>query len=875
MASVPNQYAIFNAESTKNLVYVIKITGVPTVFTTVSPSTRIIFGDPAVKFGIPGYVFGGLRPYNDANGNPLFMNLLDLDGSSLALNQRIEPESGKSTVSTITLSFVDKDGYMTKVCSPGVIIPEILGAEVLLYIGFAQTSYPQDFIRVFRGYVSQADIQAGRCTLQVSDANLKRRQQVFFCAQTTVASPVLATDTTIHVTSTNGFFFPILNASSGTDPAVITYVQINSEWIRTELSGNTTFGPYMDPTNPPFTLPMVRGARGSTAATAAAGDTVTAAVQLTDDPMLMALKIMLSGWNGPWASGVSINSVGPSPDSSPFITSTNYVVLPSGVDSVQDYGQVIGDWISIQGSPNNPTTGYYQITGFADQDGQSNRQVIVNATLIKDATAGMTISFRSQFDSYPTECGLAMTPKDVDVQGHLDLRSTFLGNAPGLLTFLITAPVDSGKQFIEEQIYRPLGCYSLTKRGLLSVGITLPPLAGSSLQILDQTNVLNAPDLKVSRVVNSRYFYNQIDYQLDLDDNGDYLTTDSLIDATTFNNIGYASTLQIQSDGLRTARTQPGTTPPSLVPHFEKNSNQTFTDAGIYVTRSQKNFLSRFKTAAAPIMTKVSWQVGSLIEAGDVVQINDGGVLQLANFTNGTRNFGSQLLFVTERTLDLKSGNATLQLVATFNTQLTDRFAVISPSSILSSASTSSAIVITDSFGSKFGLGNEDEKWAGLIGMTVLVHSTDFSVSGTAVFTGFDPLNPYRMLLSPSLGFTPAAGTIVELENYSEVSATDQQAAKTIYAYLDPMVLVVSGVDASNFTVSGAKIGNFFAGCPVRIHSLDFTTDSGLTTDYFVKAIDLGTNKITLTTPLAFTPSTGYQVDLIGFTDGGGPYRMI
>lgn len=867
---IPTNYQIFNAEATKNLVYVVKITGAPSIITSIAPSTRVIFGDPAVKFGA-GFVFGGLRPYTDVNGNPLYQALLDLDNSSISINQRIEPEQGKSTVATITLCFVDKDGYMTKLCSPGVVIPEILGAEVQLYAGYAQTSWPQDFYKIFRGYITQASIKTGKCTLQVSDANLKRRQQLFYCAQTTVTSSVLTTDTTIHVASTSGFFQPFINSTGGVDKAVVTYIGMNGEWIRTAPEGSsTTFTTYPDPSNPGSFLPMHRASRGTNAARGSIGDTINAAVQLTDDPMSMALKVMLSGWGGlPWITGVPVQSVGPFPDPAPFSTAADFIVLPVNVDAVNDYGLVIGDFLGVANSPNNPSAASgYKITGFSDQDGQPNRVINITPPLVKDSASGITAQFFSQFDTYPVDCGLQLTPKDVDVAGHLFIQSTFLGQAPGLLSFFITQVENSGKEWIEKQIYLPVGCFSVTKKGKLSVGISLPPLASTQLQILDQTNICNAQDLEVSRVINSRYFYNEIDYYFDVADDGStYRTQDTDLDGPTFSTIGYASALTIQSNGLRTSTTQP-------VTPYDLNPGQQLTSAGIYVNFATSNLLSRFKTAAAPLTVKTTWQQGSLIEASDVVQLSDNGFLQLANFSNGTRNFGSQLMFVTERTLDLKSGSCTLSLILGFNTQLTDRFAVIAPATILGAGSTSSALILTDSFGSVFGVGNENQKWIGLEGLQITVHDTGYTTTGQTTFTGWDPLNPYRMLLSPALSFTPAAGYILELAPYATDSATDQQTAKNIYAYLNPTVTVVSGIDTSNFTVSSSDIGKFITNGPIRIHSADYTVDSG-TTDNFVKTVDLVHNQITLKTPLSFTPAAGQHVDLIGFPDGLGPYRWI
>lgn len=868
---IPSNFLLFNAESSKNLAYVIKITGVPDVFTSTKIGTRILFGDPGVTFGTPGLVFGGLRSYVNADGST-FRPYLDLESSSMQLNQRIEPEQGKSTVSTVNLSFIDYQGYMTQVCSPGVIIPDILGAEVQIFIGYAEISYPQDFFRVFRGYVSQVEIQSGRCTLQVSDANLKRRQSLFYTAKTTTTATFSSSATSLSVGSTDGFYVLAFGPDGGIDAAVTPYVQVNgNEWLVTEPSGTTSFGSWLDPNVAPHN--MTRSQRGTTAdPSLAAGSTVQAGIQLSDDPMSMALKIMLSGWDGPWVSGVPLLSMGPYPDPNPWVNTSNEIVLPSRVDAVGDYGLVAGDWLSLQNSPLNPSLGYYQISGFGDLDGQSNRVIFLTTTVFKEGPTPGTASFRSQFDTYPVGCGLQLTPKDVDVQGHIDLKNQFLGNTPNLLTIFVTDTVDSGKQFIEQEIYLAAGCYSVTKRGLLSVGLTVPPLAGSTLQVLDKTNILNGPDLKMTRMANSRYFYDEVDYEFDAADDGQtFQSTIVLGDSDAITNIGISQPLTVASQGLRTFTKPTGSGATAGAP----GTYPSPTDAGIYITRFQKNLLSRFKAGSAPLEVKVNWQVGCLIEPGDTVQVNDNGSLFLANFTNGTRDLGSQLLFVTERTLDLKAGMATLQLIPALSTLLSDRFATISPASLVDTGSSTTTVILQPgSFGELFGAA-EYEKWTDLIGLNIIVHNANFSTSGQTVLTGFDTINPLKMLVSPALSFTPASGYIVELANYpSTTTPTDQQAAKTVYAFIDETATVVTGIDASNFTVSSGDVSKFFVGCPVRVHSADYTTDSG-DTDFTVQAINVGTNKITLTSALTFTPSTGLKVDLLGFPDGTGPYRWL
>src|SRR6185437_3037206 len=122
----------FNALQTKNVVIVVDIPGLDIISNTVV-YTKIRYGDP-IHYGDAGLVYGGLRLYGTPGGRGQ-KNLLSLDGS-LTIYQTLEPEQGRGAISTISLSFVDVANYMTQATSPGVIIPDILGAPVRVWLGY-------------------------------------------------------------------------------------------------------------------------------------------------------------------------------------------------------------------------------------------------------------------------------------------------------------------------------------------------------------------------------------------------------------------------------------------------------------------------------------------------------------------------------------------------------------------------------------------------------------------------------------------------------------------------------------------------------------------------------------------------------------------
>jgi hypothetical protein len=287
------------------------------------------------------------------------------------------------------------------------------------------------------------------------------------------------------------------------------------------------------------------------------------------------------------------------------------------------------------------------------------------------------------------------------------------------------------------------------------------------------------------------------------------------------------------------------------------------------------NLLTRYKYGAAIIELTCNWEIGVQIEAGDIVALQDNGQLQISNFDTGQRNLGTQLFEVVNRDLDVKSANCKLQLIAGIGLQYTDRYGVISPSSVVVSGSPSE-LIIQDSFGAQYP-GNEMQKWINFMNQPINLHDADYVNVYSTTITGFSPTNNYQMFIS-GFGSGPApstyAGLIMDIPPYPNTTnkLTDSM-YKNIFAYFSPTVSIVTGISETQFTVASGDVGRFFVGSICRVSSVDFSVWSGDTTEYVVGSIT-GTT-ITLTKPLPFTPAAGYIVTGIGFPDLTGTYRYI
>ncbi|NQY01549.1 MAG: hypothetical protein HRT70_10600 [Flavobacteriaceae bacterium] len=74
------------------------------------------------------------------------------------------------------------------------------------------------------------------------------------------------------------------------------------------------------------------------------------------------------------------------------------------------------------------------------------------------------------------------------------------------------------------------------------------------------------------------------------------------------------------------------------------------------------------------------------------------------------------------------------------------------------------------------------------------------------------------------------------------------------------------------------RIDKFLIDAFVNVHTVNWSSTSTLDTtlqDAQVTNVDTGTNTITVNRSLGFTPDSTYVVDLIGFKDGGLPYRIL
>jgi hypothetical protein len=839
LQDLSDRYLRFNQQSVKNISIVVAIEGADLISSR-TLYTRVRYGDAGIFYGTPGIVYGGLRRVLGVR------DILSFDGSSLNISQTIEPEQGRGSISQMTLAFVDKDQYMTQLIAPGVIIPDILGANVVVSLGFEEISYPEEFSTIFRGKVTSVQAAPGKVILGLSDPNVTRRQNVFFGAKSPLAGNISASQTTIPVLDNSDFHQQILGPDGTYDPGVQTWIKVDDEFMQYAAVGGKPNSTSFVVTR--SALDPLGNAQDMVAHDA--GAEVAAALFLMGNPLDLALKIMLSGWNGPYRTGLLLGSVCYTGDSS-IGSPVNALVLPRGKSWTRDYGASEGDKLTVTGSAVAGNNKAAHILAFADLFDEPDRIAYMDDSFTVELSTTAQVAIRSQYDTLPLEAGVKLRGDDVDVGQHVFLRNTFLSSE--LMSFILLES-EPAKSFIEAELYLPVAAYSLTKKGMLSVGLTTPPIADERIQILTADNILDPASIAPKRDTNNRKFYNRIDWSYDYNAQGNFTSLDYAPDLNSISIIGITSVLPISSRGSRTAL--------------------GFKAA---VDRRSRFLLGRYGRGATQIQVKVNYEVGSTIEAGDTVVLQDGGALQISDFVSGKRGLGAQLFEVLNRSLPLNQGYATLQLVAGLQTNLQDKYATWAPSSTVVAGSTTSAVVIQDSFGVLYPK-DEKRKWKDFIGLRIVVHSYDFTSQAETRLLGFDPSNGYRMLVDPPLPFTPAAGYIVDLANYPDnTDPQDQAIAKLIHIFWDFTIAMAGAASGTQVTVAAGQGARFKPGQPVYAHKPDYSVAfSGqvLSDEAIIESVS--GDVVTLKAPgLGYTPAAGDILELIGFPDNGAPYRWI
>lgn len=722
---------------------ILEIDGFTKVYGAVDIKEVIKYGDEGLDYGDAGIVYGGLRsvlnqsPYISFSG-----------GTTTTIRQQLNPDKGTAeSISSIRVAIIDKNGEVSsELVTPGTTgspVFDVLGRHCRIWFGFQGSEWKTDFIVIFRGTIDSVENGAGIVNLNINSPDSRKKGIIFQQATTELNGSITAGSTVLTVDSTADFLDPTITLPDGTvgkDDDITFAVRIDDEIITYEATTSTQF------------QTLTRGALGTTAASHADNASVESIVVLSGNSIDLALKLLFSGKQGPYLSALPIENF---VDINGSLSVANSVFF-QGVDLSLEHNIQIGDYVTITGASNgaNNVTDNI-ISGISTTDSGSYIVLGGAAALVSETDSAGVCDFRSQYDVFPD--GAAMRAEDVDVAEHQLIKTRFLNDVSDY-TFVLSEEIEL-KEFISEQIYNPLGAYSLPRKSQASLGFHLAGLLpGGTIKQLNSTNVLSPDKIKITRST-SKNFFNAVVYKYD----------ERTLEPGKFDSI--LSTINTDSRdripvGVR-----------ALI--IESRGMTTANSAEQKATSATSRRLNKYKFGAEYIKgVTVNLKTGFDLEIGDVV-VFDFSSLKVADITEeGSRAGATRLMQIDNKTFNIKNGQIQFDLVDT-NFSQTNRYGLISPSSLVKSGVSTTQFIIKASYNTtRYGV-DEWRKWNNFVGSKITVRSNDGATTGDAIITN---ISGNQITVDTSLGFTPSADMIMQFSLYEEFQPL--QNAKLLYAFM-------------------------------------------------------------------------------------------
>lgn len=792
---------------------ILEIDGAPNIYSAIVTLELPRFDmTPVLYFDDPDLFFDkGIEMSNSRQ-------LISLSGSGSKIqNQLDRDKAATSSISNLNIELIDKDGQISTLVSPRQTFTDILNRSCTVYLNFEGGLHPEDSIVIHRGSITRVKNNAASSLIQISHPERKKRQKIFIPASTKLTAQALVGDTTITVASTTEF----LNQSVA--DGLKSYIRVGDEYIRYTATTATEF------------TGCTRGQLGSTSAQHEIGDSANSIYRFENPAINLALKLMMSGC-GAWGESDALYFGAYSPtELDPTILFFNHFNIQKKV------GFVVGDFVSVTGATDPANNSIFEILDYGTTDNGSWLQV--TGSFVTELSTTATCTFTSQFDVYPD--GMGMNGNEVDVERHLLIADRFVSSIPDM-DFRLDKEIT--QEFISKELFLPSNIYSIPREAKASLGITAPPIADERSLFLDSTNIVNASSIAPERGLNE-FFYNSIVYKYNYDTLEDrFLKGYVEYSADSYNRfeltgekIGNQS-LVIESKGLRD-------------------------DAGtnIIVSLNAKNTLSIFEFAPEVIPdVKVMSREGIKLEVGDVVAFGD-PALKVLNVESGSRDGDVKLYEVINKSLDIKTAEVVITLLQTsFDSQ--GRYGLVAPSTKISSGSTTTKIYFKLGYYATT-INNERKKWTDFIGEQIRITNADYSFDETVTLVSLSETEPNVMNVT-ALSSAPLEDYVIDLADYDDTSSLLQTKQKLIYCHFNPQLEVVSGTSSTVFEVSAGDAAKMSIGQMINIHSNDYVTDS-----VDVEVLNITGTTIT-TDDIGFTPSAGQKIELVGFLDGGKPYRI-
>ena len=729
---------------------------------------------------------------------------ISLEGSAKNISQQIYPDKeGASSFSSANIRFIDFNGQMSKVLALNSIT-EILGKRASFYYGYANATHPEDSIPVLRGVITDYSSEPGSINLTITHPETLKRQSIYSQYTDALTSGIDNVVTTIPVSNTARLLETLDDMTS--------HIRIDDEIM--EVTAKTA-----------NTITVIRGRFNTTAVSHDSDTEVVSNYRLQGNPINLALKLMLSN------------------DGNTFETSTftikeflNQNVFVDSYDIIRETGIVDGDTIDLGAQ------GLFTVSGSGTTtDGSSFIGVV--ETLIDDGDPGLTLSWKSQYNTLPD--GLGMSTNEVSTIDFVQVQQ-FFGAGFVDYDFLLDETIEDAKDFISKEIFFPQAMYPIPRNARSSVRYLSPPLTIEQLPTLDDSNIEDIESVRLRRSTD-KFFYNSILHKYGKSKRtGDFLATRQLISGDAVNTIPVGKKqLNIESQGL--ART-------------------SATEAALDIASGR--MLDRYEGAATYIQgVKLLAKAGLRLEPGDVVYFG-GASTQFTDIDTGNRDAPIKKYEVINTSFNIQSFTPKVDLLDT-GFSVVGVFAVFSPSSYVLSGSTTTVLKL-GTFLDVCEVDTERQKWEPFVGANIRVRSEDYTYDETTVIDSLDPQDPSAIIISPALPSAAPADAIIELDIFDNLDDTKDitRDIKLRFTFTMDRAQITAVTSTTVFDVDDTT--GMFVGAKVRVHSSDYVFDS---TDNF-EIIDITGSTITLDTALPSLPVIGYEIDVLDFSDQDG-YRIL
>ena len=853
------------------------------------------------------------------------------DKTSNRISQQIQADKGSiSSISTMRVSLLDKDDYLTSQFSPGNVVDDVLSKNADIYLGFGSNSdHPKDSMKIFAGTISALNFGAGFVEVEVSHPEYLKKQELFPSYKTKITEgKTLANNSgdynKLYVDTLTGF----ITGTTTTYGDVLTGgVRINDEL----MAATENAGGYLDLTREKYNTEKGDGGKDPGDAIAITGGTgqTEFTVGSTD-----AEKFFVGAELEVYNSGFSHHNL------SVYVTDVDGTTITTG-DVGFGYNSS-GLKVNFKGNYHVGETdvdGVYFLNGkpidialkILLSDGGTyfkENQDIIDINILE----GVETDGAILFDDYDIQETLGLVVGDfITITGSEASPVDYTANNVTLAPITGFGKTTNGRSYVKiasGTLVKNTGTAAVAKfKSKYNVlpadaGVGLTPitvdvarheyydnLIGTSFPDIDL--VITEP-IKADELINKKLYWicglysvprkGKVSVQAslpplaDLDtkviDDTKVLNPSSLkikrsVNSQFYNVVQYRFAPNIIEDKYKggiitisadsTERIKVG----NRVLKIDADAFQDDSATRNFIDLNIKRLLQKYQYGAEQIDVIVHYSVGYNMDVGDsiIAQFKN---LKVTDTINGTRAFESRVMEIQNKTLDIKSGKITLSLVDTIYSVI-GRWGTFCPSSKVSSTpSTAGSITtlpITVEYGTDSTTQQEKDKWQAYLGAKVQIRSSDFSYQETATLSGFNGVTGFMEVTDLS-GSLPSVGYFIEPPPYNTADAV----YKSVNGFVCPQVTATGGSNSSSSSTitvgtsgSPSDADKFYAGGIIRVHNADYTTDSG---DIKIDTVDTGTGTIVTKTSIGFTPTAGHLIDLIGFStvsggDDGDPFLYI